>query len=38
MLYRNWCGLRQAGELGGVSVQFAVRVLVFGIYIVMSFL
>jgi len=36
MLYRNWRGLKKAGESSGVSVQFILRILVFGIYIFMS--
>lgn len=38
MLHRNWRGLRKAGESSGVSVQFIVRILVFGTYIFMSML
>jgi len=38
MLYRNWRGLKEAGESSGVSVQFVVRILVFGIYIFLSML
>lgn len=38
MLYRNLRGLRKAGESGVISVQFVVRLLVFGIYIFMSML
>ncbi|KIM89227.1 hypothetical protein PILCRDRAFT_216764 [Piloderma croceum F 1598] len=38
MLHRNWRGLRKAGKSSGVSVQFIVRILVFGTYIFMSML
>ena len=38
MLYRNWRGLKEAGESGGISVQFVIRLLIFGIYIFMSML
>jgi len=41
MLHRNWRGLKKAGESGsvsGISLQFVVRILVFGIYIFMSIL
>ena len=36
MVYRNWRGLKKAGEPSGVSVQFVLRILVFGIYVFMS--
>jgi len=36
MLYRNWRGLKRAGEASGVSVQFVLRILVFGTYIFLS--
>jgi hypothetical protein len=38
MLYRDWRGLKEAGKSRGVSVQFIVRIIVFGIYIFMSML
>lgn len=37
-LYRNWRGLKEAGESSGVSMQFVLRILVFGIYIFLSML